>query len=126
MSMSRVKAPPIAATVGALPRIVRFEPQPRDLHLGALISMPTSRMAANADFDAGVSHELCHVRQRDSLGAALHMVVETSFWFHPLVWWIERRLVEERERACDERSARQGGEPEVELRTSWRIASRPD
>ena len=30
------------------------------------------------------------------------MVVQTIFWFHPLVWWIRARLVEEREHACDE------------------------
>jgi uncharacterized protein (TIGR03435 family) len=30
------------------------------------------------------------------------MLVEALFWFHPLLWWIEARLVEERERACDE------------------------
>jgi bla regulator protein blaR1 len=30
------------------------------------------------------------------------MVVEAIFWFHPLVWWLETRLVAERERACDE------------------------
>jgi TonB family protein len=30
------------------------------------------------------------------------------FWFHPLVWWIGARLVEERERACDEAVVRAG------------------
>ena len=30
------------------------------------------------------------------------MVVEAVFWFHPLVWWLETRLIAERERACDE------------------------
>ena len=30
------------------------------------------------------------------------MVVEAVFWFYPLVWWLGARLVEERERACDE------------------------
>ena len=34
------------------------------------------------------------------------MIVESVFWFHPLVWWIERRLIEERERACDEEVVR--------------------
>ena len=30
------------------------------------------------------------------------------FWFHPLVWWIGARLIEERERACDEEVLRHG------------------
>jgi bla regulator protein blaR1 len=38
-------------------------------------------------------------------------VVEAAFWFHPVVWWMERRLVEERERACDEAVVQLGGEP---------------
>src|SRR6185369_1686767 len=58
-----------------------------------------------------VAHELCHVRYRDNLSAAIHMFVETVFWFHPLVWWIGKRLVDERERACDEEVLRQGNDP---------------
>ena len=54
-----------------------------------------------------IAHELCHIRRHDNLTAAIHMVVETVFWFHPLVWWIRTRLVEERERACDEDVLRQ-------------------
>jgi len=61
--------------------------------------------------DAVIAHELCHVRRRDNLTAAIHMVVETIFWFHPLVWWIRTRLVEERERACDEDVLRSGSAP---------------
>lgn len=60
-----------------------------------------------------IDHELCHVRRRDNLVAAIHMVVESIFWFHPLVWWIGSRLVDERERACDEEVLHQGSEPEV-------------
>jgi beta-lactamase regulating signal transducer with metallopeptidase domain len=41
------------------------------------------------------------------------MLVEAVFWFHPLVWWIGARLVEERERACDEDVLRSGVEPHV-------------
>jgi uncharacterized protein (TIGR03435 family) len=55
-----------------------------------------------AQLEAVLAHELCHVRRRDNLTASLHMLVEALFWFHPLVWWIGARLVEERERACDE------------------------
>jgi bla regulator protein BlaR1 len=39
------------------------------------------------------------------------MIVETVFWFHPLVWWIGARLVEEREQACDEAVLSLGREP---------------
>jgi beta-lactamase regulating signal transducer with metallopeptidase domain len=52
--------------------------------------------------EAVLAHELCHARRQDNLTAAIHMVVETIFWFYPLVWWIRARLVEERERACDD------------------------
>jgi uncharacterized protein (TIGR03435 family) len=63
-------------------------------------------------FDAVLAHELCHARYRDNLTAALHMCVETIFWFHPLVWWIGAKLIEERERDCDENVLRQGSRPE--------------
>jgi bla regulator protein blaR1 len=62
-------------------------------------------------FDAVLTHELRHVRFRDNLTAALHMCVETLFWFHPIVWWIGARLMDERERDCDEAVLRQGRRP---------------
>jgi bla regulator protein blaR1 len=58
-----------------------------------------------------LTHELCHVRRRDNFFAAIHMVVEGIFWFHPLVWWIGSRMIEERELACDEEVLRMGCEP---------------
>ena len=57
---------------------------------------------AQPEIDALVAHETCHLRRRDNLTAAVHMLVEALFWFHPLVWWIGARMIEERERACDE------------------------
>jgi len=63
--------------------------------------------------EAILAHELCHVRRRDNLAAAAHMFVEAVFWFHPLVWWLGTRLVDERERACDAEVVRMGSEPQV-------------
>jgi bla regulator protein blaR1 len=63
--------------------------------------------------EAVLAHELCHIRRRDNLTSAIHMIVEAIFWFHPLVWWIGARLVEERERACDEAVLSLGSEPQV-------------
>jgi bla regulator protein BlaR1 len=66
-----------------------------------------------AQLEAILAHEMCHVRRRDNLTFALHMLVETLFWFHPLVWWIQGRLVEERELACDEAVLKSGNEAEA-------------
>jgi bla regulator protein blaR1 len=72
----------------------------------------TARLAPD-QLRAILVHELAQVRRRDNLSAALHMLTEAIFWFHPLVWWIGARLVEERERACDEDVLQRGSAPEV-------------
>jgi bla regulator protein blaR1 len=60
-----------------------------------------------------IAHEIAHAQRRDNLTAALHMLVQVIFWFHPIAWWLQRRLLEERERACDEAVMGLGGTPEV-------------
>jgi hypothetical protein len=65
------------------------------------------------ELQAVVAHELCHVRRRDNMAAAIHMFVEALFWFHPLVWWIKVRLIDEQERACDEEVVRLGNDPQI-------------
>jgi bla regulator protein blaR1 len=64
-------------------------------------------------WEAVLAHELCHVRRRDNLTAAIHMMIEAIFWFHPLLWWIGKRLVDERERACDEEVLLAAGDPAI-------------
>ncbi len=72
-----------------------------------------SERLEDAHLEAILAHELWHVRRRDNLAAALHMVVEAIFWFHPLVWWLEARMMEERERACDEEVLELGSDRQV-------------
>src|SRR6266576_111636 len=72
-----------------------------------------SERLEDSHLEAILAHELWHVRRRDNLAAAIHMVVEAIFWFHPLVWWLGARLVEERERACDEEVLEMGSERQV-------------
>lgn len=57
-----------------------------------------------------LDHEICHVRRHDNLTAAIHMLVEAVFWFYPPVWWLGRRLILERENACDEAVITAGGD----------------
>ncbi len=64
-------------------------------------------------FKAILTHELEHIRRRDNLTFAIHMIVEALFWFHPVVWWIGARLIDERERACDEAVVQACGEAQA-------------
>jgi beta-lactamase regulating signal transducer with metallopeptidase domain len=49
-----------------------------------------------------LAHELAHVRRFDYLVNLLQTVVETLFFYHPVTWWISRRIRQERENVCDD------------------------
>ena len=76
-----------------------------------LLPQDIEKRLTPAQFQAVLAHELCHIRRNDNLTAGLHMIVEALFWFHPLVWWIGAKLLNERERACDETVLSLGSEP---------------
>jgi bla regulator protein blaR1 len=78
-----------------------------------LVPEGIERHLTPAQLRAVLEHEFCHVRRRDNLTSAIHMVVEALFWFHPVVWWVGARMVDERERACDEQVLRVCGEPQT-------------
>jgi GWxTD domain-containing protein len=46
-------------------------------------------------------HEQEHARRRDPLVHWLALLNRAVFWFHPLAWWLERRLLSLAEGACD-------------------------
>jgi GWxTD domain-containing protein len=46
-------------------------------------------------------HEQEHARRRDPLVHWLALLNRALFWFHPLAWWLEHRLVSLAEAACD-------------------------
>jgi uncharacterized protein (TIGR03435 family) len=75
----------------------------------------------DAHVEAILAHEVGHVRRRDNLFSALHMLVEAIFWFHPLVWFVGTRLVEEREVACDEEVLELGNERRIYAESILRI-----
>lgn len=105
---------PIAAPIPVLSAHSSIEPGVFGI-LRPVLFLPhgVSGKLSAAELDAILAHELSHVRRRDNLTAAVHMVVEALFWFHPLVWWIGGKLVEERERACDEAVLEAGNHPQV-------------
>jgi bla regulator protein BlaR1 len=72
-----------------------------------------SERLSDEHIEAIMTHELAHARRFDNAAAALHMLVESIFWLHPMVWWMERRMIDERERACDEAVVASGGNPDA-------------
>jgi beta-lactamase regulating signal transducer with metallopeptidase domain len=50
---------------------------------------------------AVVFHELAHVRRRDHWICWADTLVGSLYWWHPLVWWVRRRLHAEAEVCCD-------------------------
>lgn len=55
-----------------------------------------------AKLRAVMAHELAHVRRSDWLIMLLASLNRCVFWFHPLAWWLERRLGTLAEEACDD------------------------
>jgi uncharacterized protein (TIGR03435 family) len=55
-----------------------------------------------------LAHERAHVCRRDPLVQWLALLNRALFWFHPLAWWIERRLAALAEEACDAAVLAQG------------------
>ena len=47
-------------------------------------------------------HERTHLRRADWAIAVLSALNRCIFWFHPLAWWLEHRLAELAEEACDD------------------------
>ncbi len=91
--------------------------QPPDLKLSAQISVPMTfgilrsivllptsvLLCLNPDqLEAILAHELAHVRRADYFWNLLQTTGEALFFFHPAVWWIGRRLREQRELCCDD------------------------
>jgi hypothetical protein len=58
---------------------------------------------------AVVAHETAHVRRRDSLVLVLAAFNQCVFWFHPLSWWLTRKVSTTAEDACDEAAVRAVG-----------------
>jgi beta-lactamase regulating signal transducer with metallopeptidase domain len=61
--------------------------------------------------DQALIHELVHVRRRDAAAQALCNAACALYWFNPLVWWAARRMVAEREGACDDVLLESGARP---------------
>ncbi|WP_309722109.1 M56 family metallopeptidase [Armatimonas sp.] len=91
---------PLAQRFGLLraPRIARLANFTSPLLAFKTILLPEPALA---DEYLILAHELAHVKRRDLFWEAIGAVVQTLFWFHPLVWYARREEKLAREQAAD-------------------------
>jgi len=72
--------------------------------LRPVILVPASALTGLTplQLDALLAHEIAHVRRHDYIVRVLQSVIETVLFYHPAVWWVSRRVGEEREHCCDD------------------------
>jgi beta-lactamase regulating signal transducer with metallopeptidase domain/uncharacterized protein YnzC (UPF0291/DUF896 family) len=49
-----------------------------------------------------IAHELAHIQRLDPFVNVFQVCVETLLFYHPAVWWLNKRIRAEREHCCDE------------------------
>ena len=92
----------------------------------SLIILPASAlMALNPEqLEAVLAHELAHVRRADYLWNLVQTMVETLFFFHPAVWWLGRRLRQQRELCCDDVAVQSCADPLIYATALLRLEER--
>lgn len=61
--------------------------------------------------EALLAHELAHVRRCDYVVNLIQSAIEILLFYHPAVWWLSKRIREEREQIADDVAASTLGEP---------------
>jgi beta-lactamase regulating signal transducer with metallopeptidase domain/peroxiredoxin len=81
-----------------------------------------STRLSESELDAVLTHEVMHYLRQDNSLSLLQLLLCGVFWFHPLIWWLDRRLLAEREFACDEGVITSGKSPQVYAASLWKVA----
>jgi beta-lactamase regulating signal transducer with metallopeptidase domain len=72
--------------------------------LRPVIWLPLSLLTRTpaAQLEALLAHELAHIARKDWLWNGVQCVIESLLFFHPAMWWLSKRIRQEREHACDD------------------------
>ena len=72
--------------------------------LRPVVLLPTSFVTGltPAEIESVLRHELAHLHRYDHILIVLQRLIESILFFHPVTWYLSRRIHEEREHCCDE------------------------
>src|SRR5690348_17714583 len=91
----RRTVPVLASVRVATPTLIGWIKPVVVLPLAVLAQMPP------AQIDLVLAHELAHLKRFDHIANLFQVVLETLFFYHPVVHWISREARNERELCCD-------------------------
>jgi beta-lactamase regulating signal transducer with metallopeptidase domain len=69
-------------------------------------------------------HELAHLERWDDWSNLAQKLIKAVLFFHPAVWWIERKLTLDREMACDDAVLAQCDSPRIYAECLARVAEK--
>lgn len=80
--------------------------------LKPVVLVPASLISqlTQEELTAILNHELAHIRRWDPVVQVLQKTVEALLFFHPITWWLSRRIRVERENCCDDIASRDSGQ----------------
>ena len=91
-----------------------------------LLLPSVTQLTAPVDWGSVIEHELAHWKRRDHLTDLLAEILVCLVPWHPLVWWVRRRLEHLSELACDDWVLAAQAEPEAYAGSLLRFVHKPE
>jgi beta-lactamase regulating signal transducer with metallopeptidase domain len=78
-----------------------------------VVLLPVSALTGldETQLQAVIAHELAHIQRLDAFVNLFQIAVESLLFYHPAVWWLGKRIREERENCCDDAAVAVCGSP---------------
>ncbi|NOY36834.1 MAG: hypothetical protein GXO83_04600 [Chlorobi bacterium] len=89
-----------------------------------VILVPLSLLTGytTGQIEAILIHELEHIRRFDLLARQVTLWIRTIYFYHPVIWWMDRLLENDRELCCDQVVVSHTGAPFVYARTLMKMS----
>jgi hypothetical protein len=69
-----------------------------------VVFLPVSALTGLSEeqLEAVIAHELAHIQRLDPFVNVFQVCVETLLFYHPAIWWLNKKIRAEREHCCDD------------------------
>ncbi|MFH1141909.1 MAG: M56 family metallopeptidase [Chloroflexota bacterium] len=81
------------------------------LHHSLVVSPSLVEVLDEEELEACLAHELAHLKHRDNWTGWLFLALRAAQFYNPVAMLVARHMLQDNERACDERAASLAGKP---------------